>query len=230
MNQDTKGSLATPLQKYKLVFLGDQAVGKTSIINRFMFDTFDGKDHPTVGIDFISKTLYYEDRTIRLQLWDTAGQERFRSLIPSYIRDSAVAVVCYDVTNRQSFDNVTKWIEDVRNERRQEVIICLVGNKTDMQDKRQIQYADGLQKSKELDVKYFEVSALSGENIPQLFKEIACMLPGAEISQVVQNQQSGQQNQNNNQNQNIIQNQNIQLDNQKHIQQEEQNQKKKKCC
>ena len=76
----------SPLAKYKLVFLGDQGVGKTSIITRFMYDSFDKNYQATIGIDFLSKTMYLEDRTVRLQLWDTAGQERFRSLIPSYIR------------------------------------------------------------------------------------------------------------------------------------------------
>merc|ERR1712159_467930 len=90
-----------PLPKYKLVFLG--SVGKTSIISRFMYDKFDNSYQATIGIDFLSKTMYLEDRTVRLQLWDTAGQERYRSLIPSYIRDSSVAVVVYDVTNQTSF-------------------------------------------------------------------------------------------------------------------------------
>ncbi|XP_004307271.1 PREDICTED: probable purine permease 11-like [Fragaria vesca subsp. vesca] len=89
------------LAKYKLVFLGDQSVGKTSIITRFMYDKFDNTYQATIGIDFLSKTMYLEDRTVRLQLWDTAGQERFRSLIPSYIRDSSVAVIVYDVANSQ---------------------------------------------------------------------------------------------------------------------------------
>ena len=88
------------------------------------------------GIDFLSKTMYLEDRTVRLQLWDTAGQERFRSLIPSYIRDSTVAVVVYDITNANSFHQTSKWIDDVRTERGSDVIIMLVGNKTDLSDKR----------------------------------------------------------------------------------------------
>eukprot|EP00056_Hartaetosiga_gracilis_P010450 m.154362 g.154362 ORF g.154362 m.154362 type:complete len:115 (+) comp13314_c0_seq5:121-465(+) len=87
-----------PLKKFKLVFLGEQSVGKTSLITRFMYDSFDNTYQATIGIDFLSKTMYLEDRTVRLQLWDTAGQERFRSLIPSYIRDSSVAVVVYDIT------------------------------------------------------------------------------------------------------------------------------------
>ncbi|CAN1190672.1 Glutamate--tRNA ligase, cytoplasmic [Linum perenne] len=117
----------SPLAKYKLVFLGDQSVGKTSIITRFMYDKFDTTYQATIGIDFLSKTMYLEDRTVRLQLW---------SLIPSYIRDSSVAVVVYDVANRQSFLNTSKWIEEVRSERGSDVIIVLVGNKTDLVDKR----------------------------------------------------------------------------------------------
>eukprot|EP00056_Hartaetosiga_gracilis_P010452 m.154382 g.154382 ORF g.154382 m.154382 type:complete len:166 (+) comp13314_c0_seq6:121-618(+) len=125
-----------PLKKFKLVFLGEQSVGKTSLITRFMYDSFDNTYQATIGIDFLSKTMYLEDRTVRLQLWDTAGQERFRSLIPSYIRDSSVAVVVYDITSRPSFQQTSKWIDDVRAERGQDVIIMLVGNKTDLSDNR----------------------------------------------------------------------------------------------
>merc|ERR1712187_1081996 len=115
-----------------LVFLGEQSVGKTSLITRFMYDSFDNTYQATIGIDFLSKTMYLEDRTVRLQLWDTAGQERFRSLILSYIRDSSVAVIVYDVANRLSFLNSTRWVEYVRSERGSDVVICLVGNKTDL--------------------------------------------------------------------------------------------------
>ena len=89
--------------KYKIVFLGNQSVGKTSIIHRFIYDSFDDSYQATIGIDFMSQKMYVEDKIIILNLWDTAGQERFKSLIPSYIKDSAVAIVCYDVTSRESF-------------------------------------------------------------------------------------------------------------------------------
>ena len=84
--------------KFTIVFLGDMSVGKTSLIQRFIYDTFEDKYQPTIGIDFLSKTIYVEDRTVKLQLWDTAGQERFRSLVPSYIKDASVAVIVYDIT------------------------------------------------------------------------------------------------------------------------------------
>ena len=158
-------SAASTTHKYKLVFLGEQAVGKTSIITRFMYDTFETTYQATIGIDFLSKTLYLDDRTVRLQLWDTAGQERFRSLIPSYIRDSSVAVIVYDVTNKTSFQNCDKWIEDVRSERGGDVIIMLVGNKTDLGDKRQVSAEEGEMKAKKLNVLNIETSAKANVNI-----------------------------------------------------------------
>merc|ERR1719343_624734 len=136
----------TGLNKYKLVFLGEQAVGKTSVITRFM-----------------SNTMYLEDRTVRLQLWDTAGQERFRSLIPSYIRDSSGAIVVYDISNRTSFLNTSKWIEDVRTERGTDVVIVLVGNKADLQDRRQVSKEEGEEKANENGVMFIETSAKTGQ-------------------------------------------------------------------
>ncbi|GAA5829758.1 hypothetical protein JCM5353_002221 [Sporobolomyces roseus] len=176
------------LKKFKLVFLGEQSVGKTSLITRFMYDTFDNTYQATIGIDFLSKTMYLEDRTVRLQLWDTAGQERFRSLIPSYIRDSSVAVVVYDITNRQSFMNTSKWVDDVRSERGNDVIIVLVGNKTDLNDKRQVTTEEAESKSKELNVMFIETSAKAGHNVKTMFRKIAQALPGMDREQEGQGQ------------------------------------------
>lgn len=173
-----------PLTKYKLVFLGDQGVGKTSIITRFMYDTFDTSYQATIGIDFLSKTMYLEDRTVRLQLWDTAGQERFRSLIPSYIRDSSVAVVTYDVTNRASFLNTSNWIEDVRSERGPDVVIMLVGNKTDLSDRRQVSVEEGEELANKEKVMFIETSAKAGYNIKALFRKLATALPGMDAAPV----------------------------------------------
>ncbi|CAB1317786.1 unnamed protein product [Coregonus sp. 'balchen'] len=146
------GDLGNPLRKFKLVFLGEQSVGKTSLITRFMYDSFDNTYQATIGIDFLSKTMYLEDRTVRLQLWDTAGQERFRSLIPSYIRDSTVAVVVYDITNVNSFQQTCK----------------------------QITIEAGEQRAKELNVMFIETSAKTGTNVKQLFRRVAATLPGME--------------------------------------------------
>jgi len=171
---------SSPPKRTKIVLLGDQSVGKTSLITRFMYDTFDNTYQATIGIDFLSKTMYLEDRTVRLQLWDTAGQERFRSLIPSYIRDSSVAIVVFDITNRQSFMSTTKWIEDVRSERGNDVIIVLVGNKADLSDKRQVTLEEATAKATLLNIMFMETSAKAGHNVKSLFKKIAMSLPGME--------------------------------------------------
>lgn len=143
--------------------------------------------------------MYLEDRTVRLQLWDTAGQERFRSLIPSYIRDSNVAVIVYDVTNRESFDNSSKWIEDVRGSRGEDVVMALVGNKADLEDercgglhgrgrlmaslaggaalRRQVPTAEGEAKARAAGVIFMETSAKAGLNIKALFRRLASALP-----------------------------------------------------
>ena len=165
------------LKKYKLVFLGEQSVGKTSMITRFMYDSFDTHYQATIGIDFLSKTVYCKDKTIRLQLWDTAGQERFRSLIPSYIRDSQVAVVVYDITNLPSFEQTSKWIEDVRNERGENVLVVLVGNKVDLESMRQVPTEMAENLAKDLNTLFIETSAKCGYNVRQLFKRIGDSLP-----------------------------------------------------
>ncbi|XP_026704070.1 ras-related protein Rab-41 isoform X2 [Strix aluco] len=133
---------------------------------------------PATSVTLLWLSLSLTLQQVRLQLWDTAGQERFRSLIPSYIRDSTIAVVVYDITNLNSFQQTSKWIDDVRTERGSDVIIMLVGNKTDLADKRQITTEEGEQRAKELNVMFIETSAKTGYNVKQLFRRVAAALPG----------------------------------------------------
>jgi len=117
---------------------------------------------------------------VRLQLWDTAGQERFRSLIPSYIRDSHVAVVVFDITSRESFEATSKWIADVRAQRGNDVILVLVGNKTDLADKRAVTTAELEARANEQEIMFIETSAKDGFNIKLLFRRLAMALPSLE--------------------------------------------------
>lgn len=144
-----------------------------------MYDTFDDQYAATIGIDFLSKTMYLEDnKTVRLQLWDTAGQERFRSLIPLYIRDSHVAVVCYDITNKKSFESLEKWVNDVRMERGDDVIVVIVGNKSDLSGKRQVSVEEAEAFCKQVHGKFLvETSTKANHNVKLLFKRIASCLP-----------------------------------------------------
>ena len=174
--------------KYKVVFLGDQSVGKTSIIHRFIYDAFDENYQATIGIDFMSHKMYVEDKIIILNLWDTAGQERFKSLIPSYIKDSAVAIVVFDITSRQSFQSVDKWIEDAKNLRDDDVLLILAGNKADLADQRQVTAQEAQEYANKRNIMYFEVSARQGTNITNCFNQLAKKLTGIETNPINQSE------------------------------------------
>uniref|UniRef100_A0A7S0AFA3 Uncharacterized protein n=1 Tax=Pyrodinium bahamense TaxID=73915 RepID=A0A7S0AFA3_9DINO len=167
-------------QKCKVVVLGDQEVGKTSLITRYVYSgTFDEKYQATIGVDFLAKTVQLQDGgTLRLQLWDTAGQEKFRSLARSYVRDARAAVLVYDVTKRLSLDGVRAWAQCVRNECEDGPIIVLVGNKTDLSEQREVAADEGKREAQELGACVFiETSAKDGTNVDALFQQLACALP-----------------------------------------------------
>jgi Ras-related protein Rab-6A len=166
------------MEAYKVVILGDQSVGKTSIITRFLYNAFESTYQATIGIDFVCKVLPLPDRSVKIQFWDTAGQERFRSLIPSYLRDAAGCVVVYDVTNRKSFDSVEGWVNDAKRER-PDVVIALVGNKQDVEEsKREVSEEEGNELARRLELSVFrETSAKTGKNIQEVIKDVGMALP-----------------------------------------------------
>lgn len=127
--------------KYKLVFVGDENVGKTTIILRYVNGDFESTYQPTIGVDFLTKSVYKEnDMRIKLQLWDTAGQERFRSLIPSYIRNTHCACLIFDMSSRKSFDNVDFWFKNLTEycSNITQIQTVLIANKSDLQEQRQV--------------------------------------------------------------------------------------------
>lgn len=166
------------LKKFKLVFLGDQGVGKTSIIKRFIFDNFDENNSATIGVDLISKNITVEGKTVRLNLWDTAGQERFRCLIPGYIRDSNVAIAVYDITRKETFSNLQGWIKEVKSQREDDVLIAIAGCKSDLEAKREVTQQEGQQFAEENGALFSEVSAKNGNNINHIFQQVVNHLLG----------------------------------------------------
>lgn len=164
--------------RYKLVVVGNESVGKTSIITRYLSDSFGEAYKVTIGIDFVSKNVYLADRVVRLQIWDTAGQERFRALIPSYIRNCSVALLVFDITERKTFDAIDAWAEEVKRMRGERSALALVGNKSDLTDKRQVSAAEAQEKAERLGFNcYFETSAKTGEGVKNLFHKVAAILP-----------------------------------------------------
>ena len=131
------------IPKYKLIFLGDQNVGKSCILNRFMNDTCSEDYQATIGLDFQSKNFQIDNQDIHLLLYDTAGQEKFRSLIPMYTRDANIILLVYDITCKESFAHLPDWLKDLTNIKKEDVIFALVGNKNDLEEKREVNIEEG---------------------------------------------------------------------------------------
>ena len=157
------------IPKYKLIFLGDQGVGKSCILNRFMNDTFTEEYQATIGLDFQSKNVQIDNQDIHLLLYDTAGQEKFRSLIPMYTRDANIILLVYEVTSKDSFLHLNHWLNDLTTVKKDEVIFVVVGNKTDLEDKREVSREEGEQFAKDNDYLFAEVSAKTGKGFQDLF-------------------------------------------------------------
>ena len=157
------------IPKYKLIFLGDQSVGKSCILNRFMNDTFTEEYQATIGLDFQSKNVQIDGQDIHLLLYDTAGQEKFRSLIPMYTRDANIILLVYDISSKDSFDHLPEWLRDLSNVKLDEVIFALVGNKNDLEDKREVTTDEGLKYAEENNYIFEEISAKTGNGFSELF-------------------------------------------------------------
>lgn len=184
--------MATPVnskfpmpQKYKIVFVGNEAVGKTSMITRYVNGHFDASYEATIGVDFLTKQVFRNsEEKIKLQLWDTAGQERFRSLIPSYIRNTHVACLIFDITDRNSFECIKFWLEQLKQHHKKpkQLKLFLIGNKTDLEDSRAVDSDEGFALANKLGMHdYFEVSAKSGDHIDDMFDQIVAKLPQVSV-------------------------------------------------
>ena len=154
---------------YKIIFLGDQYVGKSSILNRFYQDKFEPDYQATIGLDFHSKNTEINGESIRLLLYDTAGQEKFKSLIPMYIRDANIILVVYDITVKESFIHTEHWVNETKDLRREDAIFALIGNKTDLEDKRQVTSKEAEDFANEKGFIFHEVSAKNGDGVEDLF-------------------------------------------------------------
>ena len=153
----------------KIVVLGDQGSGKSSVIERITIGSFNPDFHPTVGMDYLGKDVTYDGRLIRLQLWDLGmSGKRFRGLLPCYIRDSSIAIIVYDVTQPQSFSNVDYWVRDVSDEAGETGTIIIVGTKADLVEERKVSFEDGQKKAHCMQAKFLEVSSKTGEHIATL--------------------------------------------------------------
>ncbi|CAN0210053.1 unnamed protein product [Lampetra fluviatilis] len=167
---------------FKVMVIGDSGVGKTCLLMRFKDGAFlSGSYIATVGIDFKNKVVTIDDIKVKLQIWDTAGQERFRSVTHAYYRDADALLLCYDVSNRASFENVRSWLTEVQNFADSNVVLMLIGNKADLGGQRVVRLEDGERLAKECKVPFMETSARSGLNVELAFMALAKALKQREL-------------------------------------------------
>ena len=155
----------------KFIIVGDSGAGKSNIILRFTHNEFKGELFPTLGLEYEKKNLIYNNTDYLIQLWDTAGQENFKSITRGYYKGSAVAMIVYDITNEQSFSNVENWIRDCKDSAPSTALLVLIGNKSDLEDKRVISKNSGEELAIENNMMFFETSALNGNGVNDAFQK-----------------------------------------------------------
>ncbi len=160
-------------QLYKIIIIGDSGVGKSNILNRYLRNEFKQDSKSTVGVEFGSKQLKVCGTNIKLQIWDTAGQERYRSITSAYYKGSKGCFLVYDITSAQSFENIEKWYEEIIKTVDKDLSIILVGNKSDLENERQVTVEMGQDKAKNLNCPFFETSALNNTYIDTVFTTIS---------------------------------------------------------
>ena len=171
MNSTTKGN-----EDYEFIFkvllLGNSNVGKSSLFLRFVDDIWNDTFVPTIGVDFKIKTFDIDEKKIKMQIWDTAGQERFKNIIASYYRGAHGILLIYDVTDKDSFKNLSNWLIEIEKNASKNVLKILIGNKTDLDDKRVITYNQGKEFADTYGLKFIETSAKKNLNVNEAFETL----------------------------------------------------------
>ena len=157
---------------YKVIIIGDTAVGKSNILSRYVKDEFSSNSKSTVGVELGIKFLKIKNTKTKIQIWDTAGQERYRAITSSYFKGSNGCFIVYDITNEASFNNIENWYEQIQKETSKDIPILLVGNKCDLEDERKVPIEKGKEKAQNLNCAFFETSALKKINIDEIFEEL----------------------------------------------------------
>ena len=155
---------------FKIVLVGDQFVGKTNIMSKYLKNEFHEDSKSTVGVEFGSKQFIIENHKIKAQIWDTAGQERYKSITSAYYKGAKGVFVIYDISNKNSFDSIDSWVNDVKATADKRLTVVIIGNKCDLEEQRQVTTQEGEQKATKLEAAFFETSALLGQNLDKAFE------------------------------------------------------------
>ncbi|CAD8048183.1 unnamed protein product [Paramecium sonneborni] len=158
---------------FKFIIVGDTNVGKSCLLLQFTDSRFRNEHDATIGVEFGSRNLKINDKQIKLQIWDTAGQESFKSITRSYYRGSIGGILVFDVTNRQSFENVQKWYNEIQGYACDKIEMVIVGNKIDLEERREVSSEEAKKFAQKFKFDYFETSAKTGENVDNVFESMA---------------------------------------------------------
>jgi len=165
------------LAQFKLVLLGESAVGKSSLVLRFVKGQFHEFQESTIGAAFLTQTVLLDDTTVKFEIWDTAGQERYHSLAPMYYRGAQAAIVVYDITNADTFTRAKTWVRELQKQARPDIVIALAGNKSDLGSRRTVEYEEANAYAEENGLLFMETSAKNANNVNEIFLAIARRLP-----------------------------------------------------
>ncbi|KAL4318099.1 hypothetical protein GQ457_18G006090 [Hibiscus cannabinus] len=157
---------------YKIVLIGDSGVGKSNILSRFTRNEFCLESKSTIGVEFATRTLQVEGKTVKAQIWDTAGQERYRAITSAYYRGAVGALLVYDITKRQTFDNVQRWLRELRDHADSNIVVMMAGNKSDLNHLRAVSEDDGHGLAEKEGLSFLETSALEATNIEKAFQTV----------------------------------------------------------
>jgi len=169
---------------FKVLILGDSFVGKTNMLKRFLNDEFDMNTKETVGVEFGSKNFILGEKEdiVKAQIWDTAGQERYRSVTKAYYKGAKGALLVYDITRKATFENIDNWLIDLRTNADKDILILLIGNKSDLIDTREISEEEARTKAEQYNIAFLETSAKTGDNINKAFSQLIEEVYKANIS------------------------------------------------
>ncbi|KAK7096118.1 ras-related protein Rab-11B-like [Littorina saxatilis] len=157
---------------WKVVLVGDSGVGKTNLLSRFTRNEFNAESKSTIGVEFATRNVNIKGKMVRAQIWDTAGQERYRAITSVYYRGAVGALVVYDITKSQTFHNLDKWLEELKEHAESSARIMLVGNKTDLKHLRAITMDDGRALAEKNNFSFTETSALDSTNVGEAFNNL----------------------------------------------------------